>query len=146
FTLYLAAALNLAIGAIAFRLPDVTSTPQMPGRQAAGPHIVCVAIFISGAAALMNEVGWTRVLGLVAGPTTYAFTLMLCSMIAGLALGSAAGSQLTKRYDVRTSTFAWIEILVGLASLALIAAFGRLPLWIGALVRRYAASFTALHA
>ena len=79
--LYLAATLNLVIAVVAFLLPEVASTPRQPGGGATGPSIVLAAMFVSGAAALMNEVGWTRVLGLVAGPTTYAFTLMLCTSL-----------------------------------------------------------------
>jgi len=34
------------------------------------------------------EVMWTRLLGLLVGPTTYSFTIVLVSFITGLALGS----------------------------------------------------------
>jgi spermidine synthase len=42
------------------------------------------------------------------------------------------------------STFAWIEIGVGATTMALIPAFGRLPVWIGRLVTRYVESFTTI--
>ena len=147
FALYLAAALNLCIALVAWqagRKDETVSVVHETGDTAPGPRIFLVAMLLSGVAALMNEVAWTRVLGLVVGPTTYAFTLMLCAMITGLAFGAAAGSHLTRRYEVRPSTFAWIEVGVGFSSLALVPAFGHLPVWIGTLVKRYAASFAAL--
>src|SRR5262249_32267826 len=144
FALYLAAGLNLVVASVAFLLPEVGFTRKQQSPDGTGPGIVLAVMFFSGAAALMYEVGWTRVLGLVAGPTTYAFTLMLCSMITGLAAGAAIGSTLARRYDVSTTTLAWIEIVIGFASLALIPALGRLPLWVGVLVRQYSSSFTVL--
>jgi spermidine synthase len=148
FALYFAATLNLGIAFVAWRVgrkEDTVSMIQKTDDAAPGPRILLIAMLLSGTAALMNEVAWTRVLGLVVGPTTYAFTLMLCSMITGLALGAAIGSRMTRRYDVGPSTFAWVELGVGFASLALVPAFGQLPLWIGTLVKRYyAASFAAL--
>src|SRR5439155_9345592 len=99
----------------------------------------------SGFAALIDEVAWTRVLGLVVGPTTYAFTLMLTSMIAGLGLGAALGTRLAKR-QLTASTFAWIEVGVGLSSLAIIPFFGRLPFWIGQLVTKYVERFGMIQA
>jgi len=43
---------------------------------------------VSGFCAMAYEVMWTRLLGLVVGPTTYSFTIVLVSFITGLALGS----------------------------------------------------------
>jgi spermidine synthase len=43
---------------------------------------------ISGFCAMAYEVIWTKLLGLVAGPTTYSFTLVLVTFITCLALGS----------------------------------------------------------
>ena len=34
------------------------------------------------------EVLWTRLLGLIAGPTTYCFSIVVATFIIGLALGS----------------------------------------------------------
>ncbi len=43
---------------------------------------------VSGFCAMAYEVLWTRLLGLIAGPTTYCFTLVVATFIIGLALGS----------------------------------------------------------
>jgi spermidine synthase len=43
---------------------------------------------VSGFCAMAYEVIWTRLLGLIIGPTTYSFTLVIATFIIGLALGS----------------------------------------------------------
>ncbi len=43
---------------------------------------------VSGFCAMAYEVIWTRLLGLIIGPTTYSFTLVIATFIVGLALGS----------------------------------------------------------
>ena len=143
-----AAVLNLLIAGFAWllaRTSGVHSTgEQREPRGAAGPPIVLAAMLLSGFAALSNEVAWTRVLGLIVGPTTYAFTLMLTAMIAGLGLGAWLGSKWAGRRGTTLGTFAWIEIGVGFSSLALIPLFGELPLWVGMLVTRYVESFGAI--
>jgi spermidine synthase len=157
-TLYFAAGLNLAIAAIALGIAK-NSPPKLgggPSEARRGGSLaetlplggefasILLAMFLSGVAALINEVAWTRVLSLLVGPTTYAFTLMLCSMITGLGLGAAIASRLTKHHEVRPNILAWIEIGIAFASFALVPLFGRLPLWIATLVKRYSGSFSAL--
>jgi spermidine synthase len=61
------------------------------------PTVACAAAAISGLVALVYEVAWTRLLVLVVGPTTYAFTTVVASFIVGIALGSAAGARLVRR-------------------------------------------------
>ena len=45
------------------------------------------AVLMTGFAALVCEVAWTRTLVLVLGPSTYAFTIVLATFLAGLGLG-----------------------------------------------------------
>ena len=49
--------------------------------------VLRVALLLSGFAALGYEIIWTRVLVLVMGSSTYAFTMMLGTYLSGLALG-----------------------------------------------------------
>ncbi|MBI4473479.1 MAG: fused MFS/spermidine synthase, partial [Acidobacteria bacterium] len=145
--LFFAVAVNLLVAITAFVLSqreDTDSVVQAEDGASAGPRLILFAMLASGFAALMNEVAWTRVLGLVVGPTTYAFTLMLVSMITGLGLGAAIGAYWTRRRTTSLATFAWIEIGVAATTLALIPAFGRLPVWIGRLVTRYVDSFASI--
>ena len=61
------------------------------------PRLGMAAAAISGFTALVYEVCWTRLLALVIGPTTYAFTTVVASFIIGVAIGSAAGARLVRR-------------------------------------------------
>ena len=51
--------------------------------------VVLIVFAVSGFASLALEVIWFRVLGIMLGPTSYVFTLMLAFVLAGIALGSA---------------------------------------------------------
>ena len=62
-----------------------SASPTTSRRTAMGALIV---FGISGFCAMAYEVIWSRLLGLVAGPTTYSFTLVLVTFITCLALGS----------------------------------------------------------
>ncbi len=48
-----------------------------------------LAVAFTGFAAMASEVAWTRILVLVLGGSTYAFTVMLSTYLAGLGLGAA---------------------------------------------------------
>jgi len=52
---------------------------------------------VSGFCAMAGEVIWTRLLGLIVGPTTYSFTIVLVTFIAGLAIGSLVFGYLADR-------------------------------------------------
>ena len=58
----------------------------------ASPTLVYVTIALSGACALGAEVVWTRNLALLLGGTVYTFSLILGTVLAGLAIGSGIGS------------------------------------------------------
>jgi spermidine synthase len=110
-TTWIAVALNIAAAGGAFwlvragwRAPVVPSTrrkirrPAPPFRavHAPRPKLAAAAAGVSGIAALVYEVAWTRLLALVVGPTTYAFTIMAASFITGIAVGSSLGVRLAR--------------------------------------------------
>jgi spermidine synthase len=66
-----------------------------PAARARGTAAVAVAL--SGAASLILQLVWTRLLSMLVGPTTYAFSAMVASFIAGIALGSTLGGRLSRR-------------------------------------------------
>jgi spermidine synthase len=89
------ALVNLAIGVIALRLPDPGIRPNAaePAAQSAPPlalyRLALVLLVATAFAALLDEIAWTRVLVMVVGSSTYAFTLVLICFLLGLGLGSA---------------------------------------------------------
>lgn len=71
---------------------------QPPKRDhTAQPWLVIGILGISGFAALVHEIAWTRILSLILGPTTYAFAATLAAVIAGVAIGSGVGAWLVSR-------------------------------------------------
>ncbi len=101
----------------------------------ASPGLACTAVAISGFAALIYEVAWTRLLALVIGPTTYAFATMAAAFISGLAIGSAAGTRLARRAE---RPAVWLAAMLVVAAVAASAAAWfaatRMPLLVAAQV------------
>jgi len=91
-------------------------------------RILLISIGLSGFAALVYENSWTRALTMVIGSSVYSFTTMLVTFLVGLALGGFLYARLFGRREVGLSTFGIIQLLVGLAALATIPLFERLPL------------------
>ena len=94
---------------------------------------VYVTIGLSGACALGAEVVWTRLMGMLLGATVYVFSIILAVFLIGLALGSAAGSWLTRVIPgPRNARLAlgWCQVLltVGIAWTAWMIA-DSLPYW-----------------
>ena len=107
------------------------------------PILACAAAAISGFAALVYEVAWTRLLALVIGPTTYAFATMAAAFISGLAIGSALGTRLARRVERPAVWLAAMLVVSAIAAsgAAWIAAT-RMPLLVAAQVADPAAAFT----
>jgi spermidine synthase len=94
--------------------------------------------------ALVFEVIWTRILAMVFGPTTYAFSAMLFAFITGLAIGSAIASALLPR--IRRPAL-WLGVSLIAAALAALAASFRvdaLPLLVAAAVSDPTATFESV--
>ena len=72
---------------------EIRSTPSY------APWIASAILGLSGFAALVHEIVWTRILALVLGPTTYAFAATLAAVVAGVAIGSGAGAWVLGRLD-----------------------------------------------
>jgi spermidine synthase len=116
---FAAAAINVLAAIVSFALAEpVADEPQAATPQAAMPSMsddwpVWLAIALSGATALGGEVVWTRLMGLMLGATTYAFSIILAVFLAGLTMGTAAGSALVRRLDPRTA-LGWCQMLAAL--------------------------------
>lgn len=74
---------------------------------------------LSGAAALIYQVVWLRMLSLVFGVTVYAASAVLTSFMAGLALGSWLGGRRADRFSRPLRVFAFVEIGIALGALAI---------------------------
>jgi spermidine synthase len=91
--------------------------------------IALIAAAAFGLVALANQVVWTRVIALIVGPTTYAFSAMVGVFIAGLAIGAAGGTRLARG----RRAVVWLGVMAMTAGVAIALSIhltGRLLLWI----------------
>jgi len=85
------------------------------------------AFAASGFVALSYEVIWSRILSLIIGSSVYAFSIMLATFLAGLAIGGSVSARIVDRLMRPLSVFAKIEIGIGVTSLAGAFLFNELP-------------------
>ena len=126
----------------ALRAPRALRSRPSSFADAPAPVLACSAAAISGFAALVYEVAWTRLLALVIGPTTYAFATMAAAFITGLAIGSAAGARIARRVSHPAVWMAAMLLVSAVtASVAAWYAATRMPLLVAAEVADPAAAF-----
>jgi spermidine synthase len=73
---------------------------------------------LSGTSALIYQVLWLRLLGLVFGVTVYAASTVWASFMAGLAIGSFTAGRVADRVRRPLFWFAGIELCIGLSAMA----------------------------
>ncbi|HTV00294.1 MAG TPA: fused MFS/spermidine synthase, partial [Luteitalea sp.] len=77
--------------------PNVVVTEADPPATAWTRRLVLLVFGLSGAVSLALEVLWFRVLIVFLRPTTYSFTLMLGTVLAGIAIGSYVATPIVRR-------------------------------------------------
>ena len=133
------AAVNLALGAGALalarpmaplsesvRAPDAKSGPA-PRRLR---YLACALLALTAFASLLDEIAWTRVLVMVVGGSTYAFTLVLLVFLLGIGLGSAF---VARRRAVRPGSAADAALaqgITGAGAALLLLFFAALPVYV----------------
>jgi spermidine synthase len=119
-TTYVAVVLNLIVAVLAMMLaakaPEVPLAPAMSSfSRPRGSTLVYVVIGLSGLTALACEVLWTRLLSLMLGATTYTFSLILAVFLAGIGIGSSAGSALARGMQRPRIALAWCQLALCVA-------------------------------
>ena len=132
-TFVIAAAVNIACGVVATVAArrwdhiEVVATPDVvpsvvpferaaPSLGIATRRLVLSVFAVSGFVTLALEVVWFRQLVLFLDSSTYAFTVMLATVLVGITAGSAAATPLLRR-GAGLRALAFIEIGIGLAAL-----------------------------
>jgi spermidine synthase len=134
-TIGIGAAINLGAGLAVLVLPrlaEARATPPAasPSLDAVSPAaLLLVAAFFSGALSFATQVAWTRVLVLIVGSTTYAFSTVLVVYLSALAAGSAWASSRGARVGDARRDLAVMHLLMALGMLAAIYLVNRLPYW-----------------
>ena len=93
---------------------------QIPRRYLFPVLLVC--FFLSGAAGLIDQVVWSKALGLIFGHTAYAVATVLAVFMAGLASGSAWIGGRSDRWNRPIAVYGWLEF--GVAASAAISLAG----------------------
>ena len=107
--------------------PRRASVEASPGLQSPRVRrLVLLTFAISGFASFALEIVWFRLLVVLLRPTTYAFTVMLATVLAGIAIGSwIATPFVTRRRLNLLMLLASIELLLALAAVASAAVVGQ---------------------
>jgi spermidine synthase len=84
---------------------------------AATTAVVAGLLFASGAAGLVYQVAWVRLLGLTFGVTLYAISTVLAAFMAGLAIGSLVGGRRADGSPRPLRLYGLVELGVGITAL-----------------------------
>ncbi len=143
WTTAMAAAANVALGLAAIGVSEATrgaesaaitrDMPEAPWHPALVP--VAIALALAGFSSLIYEVAWFRLLTLMLGPSTYAFSTMLIAFLVGIASGGTIGGRLADEALARYGQggvlrlLGGLEVGIALGSFAMMYLFQELPFW-----------------
>lgn len=96
---------------------------------------------LSGFAAMVYQVIWTRMLTLMIGSSTYAFSLIVTAFILGIGFGSIALSRFIDRRVDLLLYFALAQLLIGTSAMFIAYIFGKLPFAVVEIINRFKTSF-----
>jgi spermidine synthase len=162
-TLALAVMLNAAIGIVSIaasyriKTEDRSQKTEDGGQKAEdgeliydsaykGATTVALIIFaVSGFCAMAYEVIWTKLLGLLIGPTTYSFTIVLVTFITVLALGSMVFGWLADRVKSPVNLLVYTQILAGVFALFVSHILGNSQFFFAKLIYHFQNNFALLH-
>ena len=160
-TVAVAVALNVLAGVIALALskferrsaallgPDLNSIHAASHESQVTSYesqkFLLASFALVGATAIVYEVCWTRLLATTIGSSTYAFTLMLGTFLAGIVLGSALFELWAARgRTVTLRTYAATQTATALFALAFIVFFQRMPELVPGYLKGTGGSFEGL--
>ena len=135
-TTFVAAGLNLFAAALAwFGSRDESRAALDDEREAAAPAVlptpartIMAGLFaLSGFTALLLQLAWIRLFGLVLGSSVYSFSAVLGVYLLGMALGSALIIPFLSRGSPSTWWFGLLQLGIAAASVAGMHAYGGLP-------------------
>jgi len=110
-------------------------------------HAAALSIIaVSGFCTMAYEVIWTKLIGLIVGPTTYSFTIVLTTFIAGLAIGSFFFGRVSDRIKKSNVIHMLIatQIIAALSALAISQVLGNSQIFFAKLIFSVRDHFTHL--
>src|SRR5437016_8683035 len=146
------AAVNLALGAGALALArpmaPLSESVRAPDAAKSGPaprplrYLACALLALTAFASLLDEIAWTRVLVMVVGGSTYAFTLVLLVFLLGIGLGSAVVARRSAPASETAADAAMAQAVTAAGAGVLFVVFGVLPRYIIAVFQVQASAAT----
>jgi len=133
-TIVVAAALNIFVGVIAIFLQrraqshDVVEKVDVEESVAAieGGGFWFFAALVSGFVTIGTQVSWTRVLNMIIGSSTYAFSIVVALFLIGLAIGAWIVARKDRSHKLRT-TILVVEVLTALSLLQSLFVLNKIP-------------------
>jgi len=140
-SLWATAAVNLGLGAVALALArtldpvPVPASADGPVAPAAGAgrtlrRLGLGLLGVTAFAGLLHEIAWTRVLVMIVGGSTYAFTLVLLVFLLGIGLGSAVVARRAAAASETAADAALAQGVTAAGAALLFAFFSLLPRYI----------------
>lgn len=139
---FVTAAANVLIGLVAMAGLRVDPGPPQIGRgrgsaeaaptpepENAGDirRAVLLSYGLSGFAAMVYQIMWTRALVLSLGSSTYSFTCILAAFIMGLSLGSLAMARFADRVRSPGAMIGLLQLLIGASAVVMLPIYGFAP-------------------
>ena len=126
-------------------LPEGSVLPCSPTSVSRGTVAAALIVFgVSGFCAMAYEVIWTKLLGLIVGPTTYSFTLVLVTFITCLALGSMVFGWLADKVRSPIRLLVWTQLAAAMFALLISHILGNSQLFFAKLLYHYHTHFAVL--
>jgi spermidine synthase len=127
---------NVGVGLRVLTLPAIPEVAAVAPRAGVAGRAVAIdplllgAAFLSGLLSFAGQVAWTRVLVLVVGSTTYAFSTVLLVYLLALGSGSAwAARRSASPGRTLAVDLAAVHLLAALGTVVAVVAVNRLPHW-----------------
>lgn len=102
--------------------------------------LACILFVLSGAAGLIYQVAWQRILALTTGVTVHSVAIITAAFLLGLGVGSHLGGMLSARLEPRRALLAFAAVELGVAAFAA----ASVPLYYGLLYRQVPALYDGL--
>lgn len=132
---YVAVGIDVLVGGVAvffgMKTPEAVVKPVDPlaGTQSirSGARDIVAVLALTGASAMALQVLWTRAISTALGPSTYAFSAIVCVYLAGLGIGGAIASRIADGTKALRFALACVLLATALTSMFGIAIVDDLP-------------------
>ena len=128
------------------RVNEETPTEvRLPGTDGFFGSYALFIFAVSGFCAMAYEVIWIKLLGLIVGPTTYSFTIVLVTFITGLALGAMFFGWLGDRIKNTMTLLLVTQIAAALSALVFSQIVGNSQIFFAKLMYQFKDNFAYLY-